>query len=794
MTLRSPLVLAAAVALGVTFSAPARAQLNPADVPVSNGPLGGSAVSLLVDPLDSDVVLVTKDGNKPGLWRSDDRGTNFAPYGAGLPRVAYPLVTDLTVDPLDSRTLYALFDTTVYRSTDFGANWFVAAVVSDRKLNALSVSSTGDLLTMDAFNVYRSTDGGDSWTTSASVVPFSGMVFDDVAFATSDPTIAYAIGNDTGLLKSTDSGASFTSMGHTGLWGQTVTTDPADAETVFVGTPFDGLQRSTDGGLSFQVVAPDSTTPVFNGEFFFTEPDGSALWYAVLDGVVRSTDGGDSWQLVNAGISADYTPIPQSMARAPNGDLYYGLVGGGLYDQSGGGLYRMDAGETAFEHIGFLEARINDVTLAGPGGARVVGIGSGVYASSAGGQVVPTAWHADIGTDTRAVAVDPDDPDRWVTGGVGAFLDNAQIVVVTNGGQSFTKPYDQGPIGESGGAITDIEFSPDDSDRVVAGLFPGAFGAEAILVSTDGGDSWSDVPGTAGWATVAVTWDPFRAGRVLQHSQNGQWSQSLDGGISWQALKPAWPLTGPAMMLEFDPHVQGRMYRGETGGGLWRSLDGGVTWTQLGVSLHEDSAIEFHPDFPGMFWVGDADGQLLLTGDGGDSFTVAWEVVLDANAGPLALDTSDGTLVVGTTLASMWELPGAAPVSKFGAGTAGSGAIVPELTLGGGLPQLGNTSFALDGRDLVGGSLVYMALGFTNQPQFAFGGVFEIGSPIWRFYMTSGAPGAPGAGSFSAAFPLPVDPVLVGLEVFAQCAIPDAGTPHPSQVALTNALSITFHE
>ena len=774
-------------------TAPLVAQLDPNDAPISNGPLGGSPVTIVVNPLDSNEVIVFKDGNNPGLWRSLDRGVTFAPYGNGLPDVLYPLVENLTVDPMAPNVLYANHDKNIYKSTDFGANWAPMPFVAAESIKTFSVASSGGgMLALDSFNIYHSADNGATWSVVHSVVPFAGVVLDDVQYAPGDPSIAYAAGNDSGLLRSTDGGASFSPLGHTELWIQTLTVDPTDADRVYVGTPFDGLHRSTDGGVNFAQVA-QNLTPVFNGEFFAWNADGSVLWYAVLDGVLRSTDKGDTWALFEDGISADFTPIPLDMRLAPNGDWYLGQVGGGLYDQSGGGLFRLDAGTSTWDHIGFLEGQINDVAIAGPGGVRVAGLGSGVYAAAGGDQVVPTAWHADIGTGTRAVAVDPDDPDRWVTGGVGAFFDNGQIVVVTNNGTEFTKPYDMGAMGQGGAIVYDIEFSPFDSDRVVAGMYPGAFGNESIITSTDGGDSWVEIPGTIGWASVAVTFNPFQDGHVMQLSENSQWSQSFNGGLNWQDLKPSWPGTGPAMLLDFDPFVPGRIFRGETGSGLWRSDDGGATWNTLGVSLHSESSVVFHPEFPNMLWVGDDEGNLLISGDGGDSFAVVWDVHLNAKAGAMAIDTSDGTLVVGTTLASMWELPGGSPVVRIGDGTAGTGGVHPTLTLGGGLPQLGNAGFSLAGEDIVGGATVYMALGFTQQSQSVFGGSFEIGAPIWRLYAAGGVPGLVGDGSFVAPFGLPVNPALLGLEVFAQMAVPDAGTVDPSQVALSNALSITFH-
>ena len=777
---RSILLCALLGILLAALSFPAVSQLEPGSEPVSLGPMGGSAISILVDPLDGDTILLIRFMD--GLFRSTDGGETFLPFGTGLS----PDVREIAAVPGEAHGVYALDGTQLKRSSDFGATWAPLPLVASEDLKGLALPVTGStLLAYDAFNVYRSADGGASWATTAAIVPFSGNAFDSAALS-ADGSVAY-VGTFDGVLKSTDGGASFgPSGGNFTEWTQAITVSPADADVVFAGTPFLGLQRSIDGGANFAPLA--SPLVAGNAEWFFWD-QGGGLWYATLDSLAQSPDGGDSWVSGMGGWPAN-TPIPAGMAAGPAGERYLGCEGGGLNDQSGGGLYRMPAGPVAsWEHIGFLVAKIHDVEIAGAGGVRVVGLGGGVYAGAKDALLVPTAWHFDIGTDTRTVAVDPSNPGRWVTGGVGSFFDNAQIVVVTNGGQTFAKVYEV----FGAGVVQDIAFDPGNPLRAVAGMFPAGFGNEAITRSTNGGATWVDVPGTSGWATRAVAWDPHTPGRVMQLSDNSQWSQSLNGGQTWMPLQPTWGATGPAVLLAFDPFAPGVLYRGETGGGLWRSTTNGASWTSLGVSLQADSDLELHGQQPGLLWVSDAQGRVLISGDRGSSFEVALDVPIGSDGAALALDTLDGALIVGTAEASTWELPGASPVVFLGGSTAGTGNVVPRMTMNGGLPQLGNAGFGLRAEGFVGGAIVSLAIGLVDAPINKFGGTFHVGgTTLWLTYPAGGAPGAAGAGNFTAPLPLPVLPVLVDLTLVMQMATKDLGAPHPSHIVLGNALKVTL--
>ena len=780
-----PLLLISATLLALP--APAGAQLEPDSVPVSLGPLGGSASSVVVRPGDPDEILIIR--YTEGVFRSTDGGATFglSPYGSGITGEARELIQD----PQDADTLWALQGPRVLKSTDFGASWTTLPLVADyADLKDLAVAPTGDdLLALDAFNVYHSPDGGTTWNDVLEVVPFSGAVVDQVVYAPGDATRAYVgvSGAGQGIHRSDDGGASWTNAQSFPSTPKRLIATAADADVLFVGTSFDGLFVSTDGSATWNPVFDLDTSG--NANWFFEEADGT-LWFSTYEKLVYSLDGGTNWIPGHQGWPEN-TPIPLALAVDANGKRYLGCEGGGLQDQSGGGLYAMPAGTpSTWTHIGFLVSLIRDVAIAEPGGQRVIGIGGGVYAGDPGAVLTPTAWHADIGADTYALAVDPSDPDRWLAAGVGYGGNTAQVVVITDGGSLFEIPFQEFGMGTP----TDVEFSHHDPNRVVVGIWNPDFGREAIVYSGNGGDTWDLVPGTEDWATRAVSFDPHNAGAVVMIQEDNQWAASGDFGQSWSPLLPAWSGTGEAVLFEYDLHVPGQAFRGETGDGLWRSSDALATWTPLGVSLHEHSALLQHPQFPNLLWVTDADGHVLVSTDGGDSFQVALDLPLGTDGASMALDTADGSLLIGTTSASTWELPNAAPALQIGEGTAGTGGFVPRVFLSSGLAQVGSTDFSIAGDGFRGGTTVFLAYGLSATDVPAFGGHFYVGNLLNVFaFPVGGTPGVGGTGSFDFPFPLPADPLLVGFPVFIQCGAIDPAVVNSDHIALSNGLKITFH-
>jgi photosystem II stability/assembly factor-like uncharacterized protein len=145
-----------------------------------------------------------------------------------------------------------------------------------------------------------------------------------------------------------------------------------------------------------------------------------------------------------------------------------------------------------------------------------------------------------IGGRTRTLVVRPDDPDVMLAGGVSGGLWKT-----TNGGGSWRPVADLLP----NIAVNALVMSPHDPDVLYAGTGEGYFReevrgtwlplrGEGVYRSTDGGESWVRLPGTAGgdfhWVNdLAVSHlDPDR---LYAATRTGVW-RSDDAGGSWQHL------------------------------------------------------------------------------------------------------------------------------------------------------------------------------------------------------------------------------------------------------------------
>ncbi len=752
-----------ALAVLVLLAAPAAA-----GDPFTIGPLGGSAGAVAIDPATGDVLVITFP---EGLQRSTDGGATFAPWGAGLP--ANP--NDLVTDPALPQRLYTLAGTKVWRSEDFGANWAPLALNAPANLERLAIASDGTLLAGTGTSVHRSDTDGASWTLSASGI----VILSDLAFAPSDSSLAF-YGSLNGVFKSVDGGTSFADPGPFSTWTKALAVDPADPLVVFAGTTT-GVQRSLDGGATF---APASTglPGGTSAQLMRYDPAGTTLWLGALEGVHVTTDGGDSWSDANAGFP-DHPPISLALAFGLDGDVWLGN------EASGGGLWRLPGAVLPWIHVAFAKEPIHDVLFAGS--PRAVGLYNGVWAGAPGEVVGSTAWQFDFGTDTRALVADPADATRWLAGGVGAFIDNANIGLLTGNGATGTLVYERFGAGH----VRDLAFDPFSPGVVLAGLYPASFGNEGIARSANSGSTWTDVPGTVGWSCVAIAHDPFTPGRVLALLGNNQWLHSTNGGQSW-AIHPAFsPGTGNAAFLAFDPWTPSTLYRGDWGpganNGAYVSTNAGMSWTPLGPKVHVENRLQTHPDAPGLLWLSDNGGALLVSGDGGTTWQTEFSAP-DGDVTAIALETSTGDLLVGTTAASAWELPGASPYVRLGLGTAGTDGLLPRHFAHGALPQPGAAGWALGADRLLGGSTAFLLIGLLEGALPLWGGTLFV-APPWLTLLalpTGGTAGAGGSGAIDVNLPLPNEPLLVGLPIVSQVVVNDRAAT--ANRALSNGLRTTF--
>jgi hypothetical protein len=185
-------------------------------------------------------------------------------------------------------------------SADGGTVWtaFTGAPVGGAGGGTAAVSADGGTVvwTPDHQRPYLSTNHGSTWT-AASGLPVDAAVVADRATANT----FYALSGGT-LSASTDGGRSFTARA-TGLGGGTLKATPGVAGDLWITGGGNGLQHSTNGGVSFTKVG---SVQQAHGIGFGKAAPGATQQALYLSGTVqgvtglfRSDDGGQSWVRIN---------------------------------------------------------------------------------------------------------------------------------------------------------------------------------------------------------------------------------------------------------------------------------------------------------------------------------------------------------------------------------------------------------------------------------------------------------------------------------------------------------------
>jgi photosystem II stability/assembly factor-like uncharacterized protein len=477
---------------------------------------------------------------------------------------------DLDVDPVDPETVYHISSFALSRSTDGGASWTRITLPVNHQLNELALHparpGTIFLSGLDGFGrspVLRSTDGGATWT-SLSGPPGEIWV---LAVAPGRPITVYAGTTYQGLFKSTNGGGSW-APANNGLDPAAgivaIAIDPGNPRTLLVSTR-NGVFRSTDGGASW--VGSNQGLGSLSADEIAYDPARPATVYAGTgDGVFKSTDGGLSWSPANQGIAGRYVNRIQALP----GTLLAGTYANGIYRSQNAAASWIPSSR------GITGGAIVNLEI-DPGGPPIlfaIDPEAGLYR-----RVQGQGWSLSLL------------PESYMPGG--------------------------------------LALDPVDPANVYVGL------DQAIASSADSGATWTVHSGltctTAGWIRI----DPRQpstlyAGGLRSRSCDFPPSiclawKSTDSGHTWSCLREGARVWGPGggigywsypQVQAFAVTSQGSSLYAILGGVLYSSPDGGVTWPEIGPINAWVLDFQVDPGNPSVLYIATGTGVLRSTDSG----------------------------------------------------------------------------------------------------------------------------------------------------------------------------------
>jgi hypothetical protein len=357
--------------------------------------------------------------------------------------------------------------------------------------------------------------------------------------------------------------AAWTLAGPTNIGGRIVdvAVDPTLTDTIYVAAATGGIWKSTDAGNTFSPIWPasspqamgalamgsDATLYAGAGE---ANPGGGSISFGGK-GLYRSTDRGATWKLVGLkGVDR----IGRIAVDPSDPKRVFAAAAGSLFSPGGPrGLYRsIDRGRSWSLVLPGDNATTGAIDVAiDPNDPLVVyaamwdhlrepdlrtygGVGSGVFRSADGG----TTWSRLAGglpapspnVGRIGVAVAPSDSNRVYAIVIKTDGTFRGFFVSDDAGDSWTEAPTSGLLSSSqstyGWWFGRVWVDPANEDQAFVGGVP-------LIVSSNGGATWTDAGGGVHADQHAMAWDPKDPGRVYLGNDGGVYRSEVNGEPPW---------------------------------------------------------------------------------------------------------------------------------------------------------------------------------------------------------------------------------------------------------------------
>jgi photosystem II stability/assembly factor-like uncharacterized protein len=254
-----------------------------------------------------------------GVYKSTDFGDNWFSVNNGIYAAT---VMDIHFD--NDGILYAAsWSNGLSRSKDMGEKWeMINKGVTNVNFYSIISDDTGILLAGSDRGTFRSSDKGENWVGITG--PGNNYVFH---FWKDKYRRIYALTYGSGFYRTTDSGDSWLRMDKNFNSGFIFGLAMDKEKNLYAGGRGGGaIYKSTDDGSSWIKVYQGISDAIIS-EIVIT-PDDYIFANSIYEGVLRSTNRGLTWELMNNGLPSKRL---QRISISPNGRLYLSLLGGGIY-------------------------------------------------------------------------------------------------------------------------------------------------------------------------------------------------------------------------------------------------------------------------------------------------------------------------------------------------------------------------------------------------------------------------------------------------------------------------------
>lgn len=480
-----------------------------------------------------------------------------------------PMVTQIVIDPTNPDIIYAGTNQGVYRSADGGEMWSPAngglGGYGDLVISGLAIDPVDPKVVIIGtwgYGLLKSTDSGSTWTRLADPLRPTQMEADGDSVLPPPEVIAGGPSN----IFSPDA-PSRNEIEAPVTWARTavrrVTINPSNRNDLYACVDDgNGLYHSTNGGTSWTKI----TLGTGSARTYTFAPSNNNVRYASFGtwttsgGFYRTTNGGSSWSPVGEG-TINYTVVAVAIHPTNANIVVVGTSGGGLFRTSDGGAnwspVNTGVSDTSIYSVAFSKSNPSIVYAGGY---------SWIYRSADGGVTWSNADNTFPTYYVEGLAIHPTSADR-VWAGANRFPYGG-VYKRTSSGSAFALK----GTGMDGTFVLDITKDVNNANI----LYATTWGA-GMFRSYDQGTTWHAIYGVPYVYSIEATQGP--TGTILYAGTfYSDWGvlKSWDQGNTWYEVSWSDP-----SYISFDIesiHGDTNQLVAATYRGIQYSTDGGVTW------------------------------------------------------------------------------------------------------------------------------------------------------------------------------------------------------------------------